>query len=230
MKPQLERLPILILEPHARCNCRCVMCDIWKTTDQGEISLAELERHLEDIERLGVEWTVLSGGEALMHSDLFQLAGLLRKRRIRITLLSSGLLLERHAAQIVRSIDDVIVSLDGPPAVHNQIRGVPGAFERLAAGVLAVQHLSPEYPVTARCTVQALNAAHLGEAVDTARQLRLRSISFLAADLSSPAFNRAAPWTPARQGGIAPELAELEREMEALIASGWCGGFIVESP
>ena len=33
MNERLEHLPILILEPHNRCNCRCVMCDIWKLAD-----------------------------------------------------------------------------------------------------------------------------------------------------------------------------------------------------
>ncbi len=85
MNPVLERLPILVLEPPNRCNCRCIMCDIWKLTDACEISAAELERHLADIERLGVEWVVFTGGEPLMHSDLFRLSALLRARGIRTT-------------------------------------------------------------------------------------------------------------------------------------------------
>src|SRR5450631_4652601 len=111
MKALLERLPILVLEPHNRCNCRCVMCDIWKIADAREIGAAELERHLADIERLGVEWVVFTGGEPLMHSDLFRLATMLRARRIRTTILSTGLLLERYAERIVESTDEVIVSL-----------------------------------------------------------------------------------------------------------------------
>ncbi len=95
MKAVLERLPILVLEPHNRCNCRCIMCDIWKVTEAREITAAELERHLADIERLGVEWAVFTGGEPLMHSDLFRLSALLRNRGIRTTILSTGLLLER---------------------------------------------------------------------------------------------------------------------------------------
>ncbi len=67
-----------------------------------------------------------------MHSDLFRLCDILRIRGIRVTVLSSGLLLDRHAAGIVASVDDVIVSLDGPPEVHDRIRGVPTAFR--AAG------------------------------------------------------------------------------------------------
>jgi MoaA/NifB/PqqE/SkfB family radical SAM enzyme len=224
----IERLPILVLQPHSRCNCRCVMCDIWKVTEAREITAAELEHHMADIERLRVEWVVFTGGEPLMHSDLFRLSSMLRAHRIRTTILSSGLLLARHAARIVETTDDVIASLDGPPAIHDEIRGIPGAFDRLAEGVRAIHQLAPGYPITARCTVQSRNAAHLRATVESARSLGLRSISFLAADLSSTAFNRPLTWPADRQSSLVPDLAALESEIESLIDAG--DGFVVESP
>jgi Fe-coproporphyrin III synthase len=230
MKALLEHLPILVLEPHNRCNCRCVMCDIWKITEAQEISAAELERHLADIQSLGVEWVVFTGGEPLMHSDLFRLSTLLRTRGIRTTILSTGLLLERNAARIVESANEVIVSLDGPAQIHDEIRRVPGAFESLAKGVGALHRISPAFPVSARCTVQARNAAYLRATVQAARDIGLCSLSFLAADLSSPAFNRPVEWPADRQSSVAPELAELEGEMESLIAGYPADGFILEAP
>jgi Fe-coproporphyrin III synthase len=228
--PIIDRLPVLVIEPHSRCNCRCVMCDIWKVTDARELSPAELQRHLADIQSLRVEWVVFTGGEPLMHSDLFRLAAMLRACGIRTTILSTGLLLERYADQIVANIDDVIVSLDGPPAIHNAIRRVPDAFERLAAGVRVVHHRRPDYRISARSTVQALNAAHLRATVAVARELGLASISFLAVDVTSTAFNRLLVWPSGRQSTVAPDLAILDREIEKLIAAYPADGFILESP
>jgi len=225
----LESLPVLVLYPHSRCNCRCVMCDIWKTETAEEISAKELERHLTDIVSLNVEWLVFSGGEPLMHSDLFRLSALARARGIRTTVLSTGLLLSRYAQQIVESVDDVIISLDGPPRVHDAIRRVAGAFDLLAAGVRA---LGPEFPVAARCTVQRANFSNLRETVRAARSLGLRSISFLAADVSSTAFNRPNGWPSERQASVAPALDEiplLEAEIEALIQQEQHTGFVLES-
>ncbi|HEY1493510.1 MAG TPA: radical SAM protein [Candidatus Solibacter sp.] len=230
MKAILERIPILVLQPHNRCNCRCVMCDIWKLTDAEEISAAELERHLADIQRLGVEWAVFTGGEPLMHSDLFRLSSLLRARGIRVTILSTGLLLERNAAAIVAGADEVIVSLDGPAEIHDEIRRVPGAFGRMAQGVSAVHRHAPGFPISARCTVQSHNAGHLRATVQAARAMGLRSVSFLAADLSSSAFNRPEEWAAERQSEVAPELEALEREVESLIGEYPGDGFILESP
>jgi MoaA/NifB/PqqE/SkfB family radical SAM enzyme len=228
MNAVLDHLPILILEPHSRCNCRCVMCDIWKTTDSVDLGADEFARYLAEIDLLGVEWVVFTGGEPLMHAGLFELSGMLRERRVRTTLLSSGLLLERYAGEIVAGMGDVIVSLDGPAEIHNAIRGVPGAFERLRDGVAAIHRLAPSYEIAARCTVQAANVAHLRETVDTARALGLKSISFLAADVTSAAFNRPTPWPETRQLSVTPELSVLESEIEWLIAAG--DPFILESP
>jgi len=233
LTPVLTRLPILILSPHSRCNCRCVMCDIWKVTDAREIGASELERHAASLDGMGVEWAVFSGGEPLMHSDLFRLCAILRSRRIRVTILSTGLLLEKHAQAIAANVDDVIVSLDGPCEVHDRIRRVPGAFLRLAAGVRSIQALRPDIPISARCTIQRLNHSQLRAAIEAARGLGLNGISFLAADLTSTAFNRQEGWTPERQLSVAlaPEdLPALESEIESMVRENECGGFVAESP
>jgi MoaA/NifB/PqqE/SkfB family radical SAM enzyme len=232
LSPVLARLPILILSPHSRCNCRCVMCDIWKVTDAAEIGADDLERHAASIDGMGVEWAVFSGGEPLMHSDLFRLCAILRKRRIRVTVLSTGLLLERHAQAIVANIDDVVVSLDGPGEIHDRIRRIPGAFERLAAGVRSIRALRPDFPITARCTIQRLNYAHLRETIAAARELGLNRISFLAADLTSTAFNRPSGWTPERRMSVGLEgedIPALESEIDSIVHENECGGFVAES-
>jgi len=127
-------------------------------------------------------------------------------------------------------MDEVIVSLDGPATVHDAIRRVPGAFEMLVNGVRALHRIAPDFPVSARCTVQAANAAQLRATVQAAREMGLRSISFLAADLTSRAFNRPREWPASRQAEVAPHLTELDGEMEALIAAYPEDGFILESP
>ena len=237
LAPNLDSLPVLILFPHSRCNCRCVMCDIWKITEAEEISVQELKRHAVDIKALGVQWVVLSGGEPLMHTDLFRLTAVLRPMGIRISLLTTGLLLEEeHVEQIVSGIDDVIVSLDGPPEIHDQIRRIPNAFTRLQQGVRALHARRADYPVNGRCTVQRGNHAHLREVVETAHEMGLQSISLLAADLTSEAFNRPGGWPERRRdevGLTTDEITVLDTEVEILIRDykqHIDTGFIRESP
>jgi MoaA/NifB/PqqE/SkfB family radical SAM enzyme len=206
------------------------MCDIWKTTERREFPVEDLRHQTESLDKLGVEWVVLSGGEALMHSELFGLCQVLRSRNIRISLLSSGLLLERHAAAITEWIDDVIVSIDGPPAIHDEIRGVQSAFALMTRGIAAIRTMRPKFPITARCTVQKRNCAHLAATAKVARETGLDSISFLAADLTSEAFNRAGGWPLDKAMSIAlqpSEIPVLEAQIEMLISLG--GAYVVES-
>jgi len=208
------------------------MCDIWKSTDRQEISAADLERHLEDIDRLSVEWIVLSGGEPLMHSDLFRFCDPLRRRGLRITLLSTGLLLERHAQAIVDCMSDVIVSLDGPPPIHDRIRRVPGAFAQLLRGVDAILARRLDYPISARSTVQRLNCGALCETARCAKEARLKSISFLAADLTTEAFNHPRGWTEDQQEIVAlseDQIPILRRQIDELTAEWENTGFVLEN-
>jgi MoaA/NifB/PqqE/SkfB family radical SAM enzyme len=232
----IARLPILILYPHSRCNCRCLMCDIWRDTRRAELTAADVERWLPGWRELGVERVVLSGGEALLHSHLWELCGLLREAGMGITLLTTGLLLARDATALARVCDDVVVSLDGPREVHDRIRNLPGAYDKLAAGVAALRAAGPGVAVSGRCTVQRANHRSLRETVRAAHEIGLDRISFLAADVSSEAFNRPGGWEQERAAAIAlrPEdLPALAAELAALgdeHVADFAGGFIAESP
>jgi MoaA/NifB/PqqE/SkfB family radical SAM enzyme len=234
---RLRRVPVIALMPHSRCNCRCVMCDIWKANRNGtSISDADLSGLLGDFRKLGVEWVLLSGGEPLMHPNLWTLCAVLKSLPARITLLSTGLLLARHAADIVRHCDDVIVSLDGSRAVHDRIRGIPNAFQQLADGVAALRSQNPRYPVSGRCVLQHLNFEDLPNIVAASREVGLDRISFLAADVSSEAFNRPEGWSDDRVREVCLSGAEAERfaavveETLARHAAEFTSGFVVETP
>jgi MoaA/NifB/PqqE/SkfB family radical SAM enzyme len=232
---RLTTLPILILNAHSRCNCRCVMCDIWKRESSDQLRAQDLERHRTSIENLSVRQVVLTGGEPLLHNDLSALCNFFRYRQIHLTLLTTGLLLHKRAEEVATLFDDVIVSLDGPPEIHDAIRRVSGAYNLIHKGVVAVRHYNPSLPITCRTTVQKANHRHLRQTVDAARALGLDSISFLAADLTSPAFNRPLIWPGEKQGELGLNLEEakaLEEEIEQLILQYEAGidhKYIVES-
>jgi MoaA/NifB/PqqE/SkfB family radical SAM enzyme len=231
---RLASLPILILNAHSRCNCRCVMCDIWKRESNDQIHAQDLERHRNSLKSLGVRQIVLTGGEPLLHNDLSALCNFFRDRQIHLTLLTTGLLLHKRAEEVATLFDDIIISLDGPPEIHDAIRRVSGAYNLIHKGIAAVRHYNPSLPITCRTTVQKANHRHLRQTVNAARALGLDSISFLAADLTSEAFNRPLIWPGEKQSEIGLNLNEvsaLEEEIEQLILQYEAGinhKFIVE--
>jgi Fe-coproporphyrin III synthase len=216
----LTSLPILILNAHSLCNCRCVMCDIWKRDTKEQIKAEDLERHRASMQNLGVEQVVLTGGEPLLHNDLAGLCGFFNDLKIRLTLLTTGLLLLKRAEEVAKFFDDVIISIDGPQEIHDSIRRVNGAFELIRKGVAAVRSYNPSLSITCRTTVQKANHRHLRRTVDAAKTLGLDSISFLAADVTSEAFNRPLIWPDEKQNQISldhNETTALEAEVEQLI-------------
>jgi len=213
------------------------MCDIWKAnTEKKELSIDDLQKHIQSFQQLGVKRVALSGGEALMHSNLWAFCDLLKKIGIKISLLSTGVTLKNHAQDVIQHCDDVIVSLDGSPAVHNQIRNIPNAFEKLAEGVMALRKINPSFKITGRSVIQKSNFRDFEGILKTAYELGLKEISFLPADVSSSAFNRADPWQRERVEQVALDLKETE-ELEKIIADSitkfeelYLNGFIAEGP
>jgi MoaA/NifB/PqqE/SkfB family radical SAM enzyme len=228
---------MLVLMPHSRCNCRCVMCDIWQANaNKQELSREDIERQMGALRSLHVQRVVLSGGEALMHQNLWTLCELLREMSIEITLLSTGLLLKKFAADVVRWCDEVIVSIDGSREVHDSIRRVPRAFDRLAEGIAALREQRPDYPVSARCVLQRNNFRDLPNIVEAAHEIGLNRISFMSVDVSSTAFNRPEPWEQPRvtevalNGDESAEFATIVEDTIQRFATDFECRFISESP
>jgi len=218
---KIYNLPIIVLMPHSRCNCRCVMCDIWKANNsKKELSVDELHKHVKTFRALGVREIVFSGGEALMHSNLWMLCDLLKRENIKLTLLSTGLLLEKNAESIIEHIDNVIISVDGSQSVHDRIRNVPGGYEKIVAGIKTLKKRKPGFRVTARCVLQRYNFADFINIVRASRSIGLDQISFLAADVSTPAFNHFREMTVHRVGEIALSKSEVA-EFETIISGSF---------
>jgi MoaA/NifB/PqqE/SkfB family radical SAM enzyme len=213
------------------------MCDIWKAnSEKREISTEDLATHIEAFKRLGVKRVAFSGGEALMHTNLWKFCDQLNSIGTKISLLSTGLSLKANASEVVAHVDDVIVSLDGSKDIHNRIRNIPSAYEKLAEGVSALKKLNPAFRVTGRSVIQKLNFRDFENIVESAKALGLDQISFLPADVSSSAFNRPQEWEGEKKEEIALSLAEAE-ELELILKNSfqrfrkeYQGKFIAESP
>jgi MoaA/NifB/PqqE/SkfB family radical SAM enzyme len=229
-------LPILVLNVHDNCNCRCVMCDIWKRPSGSELAPERLLRHRDSLRALGVKQVVLTGGEPLLHSRFEDLCGFLKSCEVQITLLTTGLLLGKRAQSVATWVDEIIVSIDGPESVHDAIRRVKRGFELIRQGIAAVRHLRYDIPIHGRSTVQLGNFLFLRETVSAAKSLEMDSISFLAADVTSQAFHRELVWPEERQRQVAltgAGVRALEHEIELLIEERWheiATGYIKESP
>ena len=214
-------LPIVILMPHSACNCRCAMCDIWKDNHNlKQLTEDDIKDLLETLRKFDTRQVLMSGGEALLHPNFFRFCEILKKESIKITLLSTGITLKKHAPQLIEWVNDIIVSLDGDEKTHNQIRNLPDAFNKLKQGVQAIKSLKNEFKITGRSVIHRLNFQNWHAIIDSAKDIGLDQISFLPADVSSHAFNREVLWSDARQHEIMldkEDLPELRNVIDDLL-------------
>jgi Fe-coproporphyrin III synthase len=233
----ITSLPIVILMPHSACNCKCVMCDIWKDNKNlKQLTHADIRGLLDGFRKFGTRQVVMSGGEALLNPNFFALCEILRKENINISLLSTGLLIERNADAILKWVNDLVVSLDGNEKIHDEIRNIPGAFNKLKEGIHHLHALNPAYRITGRSVIHRLNFRHWPDIIRAAHAIGLNQISFLAADVSSHAFNRQQAWDDSKQQEILikeeelPDLQEIINHILSEFAVFFQSGFIAESP
>ena len=230
-------VPYLLLWINGGCNARCQTCEIWRDTTKTFISAAEIAAMADQWVAMGVGEVELCG-EPTLHPELPAVCESILLRGIEIRFLSNGLRLQRFAPLVAEFGKSLTVSLDGPPAIHDLVRNVPMAYQRLKRGVSAVRELTPDIPVYGRCAVHRLNYRYLRATVETARSLDLTDISFIGLDVSSTAFGREGldPGIETHvERLIIPreEVDALREEVEALVvseASSFETGFLRESP
>lgn len=114
-----------------RCNSRCRICDVWSRPPRG----AELTpRDYQALPRSLIDISLGGYGEPYLRDDIDDVVWSIHERcpRARLVLVTNGLLPERIAEQTRRMPRGVAVrvSLDGIGPTHDDVRGVPGAFDK----------------------------------------------------------------------------------------------------
>lgn len=213
------------------------MCDIWKDNKNlKQLTENDIRGLLSTLKKFGTREVVMSGGEALLNANFFKFCEILHKQTIKISLLSTGLALKRNKDQLLQWVDNIIVSLDGNEEIHDRIRNIPNAFQKLKEGVQSIKDNNPAFRITARTVIHKLNFRHWDSIIASAKEIGLDQISFLPADVSSHAFNREVLWNDSRQREVLPdemELPELKNIVERLIEDHHLDfetRFIAESP
>src|ERR1700676_4551126 len=107
----INALPVVILMPHSACNCRCVMCDIWKDNKNlKQLTEQDVSGLLLSLKKFETQNVAMSGGEALLNANFFKLCAILKTQKIKISLLTTGLTIKKNAEQLIKWVDEIIVS------------------------------------------------------------------------------------------------------------------------
>jgi MoaA/NifB/PqqE/SkfB family radical SAM enzyme len=179
----------LVLDVNNVCNLHCAMCDVglgdrttafWSNLigpDPRDMTLEMLERVLEQARGFFPRPRIaLALTEPLIHPRILELCRAVTSRGFHCAITSNGSRLPRLAAGLVEAgLGELTLSVDGPPEVHDRIRGRRGSFEELYQGALALAAArgdASEPRLSVSLTVSDANQAHIADAVRSVLPLR----------------------------------------------------------
>ncbi len=125
-----------------RCNLRCKMCNIWDKKDHPH------ELKAEDIGRLfqrphNTHWLGITGGEPFLRTDLIDIvdAALTPSKTLNALHFATNGSFTERVENLVHTLKKrhkrlklvFTLSIDGPEALHNNIRGIDGTWGRALA-------------------------------------------------------------------------------------------------
>lgn len=121
-----------------RCNLRCKMCNIWKKDSfHSELTTKEIYTFFKNANKF--YWVGITGGEPFLRADLPEIMDIILGHCSRLSAVhfaTNGQLTDKIVSLVKyihkrnRKLQIVFtVSVDGPPLLHNEIRGKAGAWE-----------------------------------------------------------------------------------------------------
>jgi MoaA/NifB/PqqE/SkfB family radical SAM enzyme len=121
--------------PTDRCNLRCSMCFVKFRKPEPELDTAQW---LEIIDHIKTFYPRIhfSGGEPFLYRGIIKLMAHIKKNNLYCAITTNGTMLRDYARELIGlRINRINVSIDGPKKIHDTIRGVPGTFDRIVAGL-----------------------------------------------------------------------------------------------
>ena len=193
---------VLHVNATLRCNTKCAMCNIWQLKSKDMLSLEQLDEIFSDPVYAQIEYIILAGGEPTLRKDLPEMVEVMHRRmpRLKKLMIASNVLnrasVEKQYPRIARYCHKnnirltLGVSLDGVGEMHDQVRGVPGAFEKVMDNVKFMQDLQQEVPfgMSLDPTIFSMNVQEMRKLQALADELKL-PITFQFAAMADGYYN-----------------------------------------
>ncbi|MEE8387551.1 MAG: heme d1 biosynthesis radical SAM protein NirJ [Acidiferrobacterales bacterium] len=125
--------PVVIWNLVRRCNLTCKHCySISADKDfPGELSTKEVFAVMDDLKAFKVPVLILSGGEPLLRSDIYEISTRAKEMGFYVGLSTNGTLIDETNIERIASVgyDYLGISIDGLRETHDRFRRKQGAFD-----------------------------------------------------------------------------------------------------
>ncbi|MGZ5011318.1 MAG: heme d1 biosynthesis radical SAM protein NirJ [Methylobacter sp.] len=131
--------PVVIWNLIRRCNLTCKHCYTTSTDINfpNELSTEEIYTVMDDLKAFKVPVLILSGGEPLLHPDIFAISRRAKDMGFYVALSTNGTKISEHNIDEIADINYqyIGISLDGIKDTHDQFRRVKGSFDQALHGI-----------------------------------------------------------------------------------------------
>ena len=165
-----HELNYLFWECTTRCNLNCLHCgsDCSKSGTYPDMPLADFLSAVDTISNPAPNFTVvMTGGEPLLRNDIELCGREIRKRSMRWSLVSNGMLYdeEKHISLLNAGLGALTLSIDGLEHSHNWLRNSPVSFER-AINAIGLAAGAPRLNFDVVTCVNPVNISELDQIMD----------------------------------------------------------------
>lgn len=108
------------------CNYNCLYCGVNEVPTK-DLNTKTVLSFIDQLSKMGTKIISFTGGEPMLRNDIGIITNYCKEKDIYVSINTSGYLLSDRAKQIT-VLDRIVLSLDGPPHVHDSIRG-KGAYK-----------------------------------------------------------------------------------------------------
>jgi len=124
-----------------RCNLACRHCYSYADPNSKDFLSTEfILDTIKDLKKANVKFVIFSGGEPLIRKDIFDIANAMREQNIVVYLSTNGLYInDKNVKQIISTFNYIGISIDGIKEVHDNFRGLVGAYERSIEAIKLIQ-------------------------------------------------------------------------------------------
>jgi MoaA/NifB/PqqE/SkfB family radical SAM enzyme len=193
------------------CDLACSHCLVDADGRTHELGTAEWLRLLAELPDIGAAKVLLTGGEPLLRHDLPKIVYRVSTLGIPVDLNSN---LQRATSPILQDLrrsglTELSTSLEGPPEVHDRMRGQAGAFAQTIRAIQWATDLGIE--VDLACCLTRENLPHVGELLRIVKNLPVKSLTL--ARLLPVGHGRAS-----RRGLAQNQLSRIYREVQQRVS------------
>jgi MoaA/NifB/PqqE/SkfB family radical SAM enzyme len=161
------------------CNFRCQMCSIWEKKSVNEMTPAEVAQFFTRWPQF--RWVHMTGGELFMRRDLDDVIAAIQQSCKSLFLLNfptTGWFGDKTMAVVEKTLQRGVgrlmttISIDGPKAMHEELRGLPGSWDR---GIETFRRLRgikrPNFQAVVGMTLMEKNANHVDATIAAIREV-----------------------------------------------------------